>query len=148
MARESPAQFDPKVDYYSVLHVPPTASSSDIKRSYRDLLLRLHPDRNESESAADECTGIVNAYRVLIDEDLRKRWEAERKAAKEEESNVWKTLRWTDLCIGHGGVRSAECRCGGQFALEEDELKDLGAEEEAILVDCDTCSLSIEVRTK
>ena len=60
-------------DYYEVLSVSRTASSSEIKKAYRTLAMKHHPDRNpddkEAESLFKEC---AEAYEVLSDVQKRK----------------------------------------------------------------------------
>ena len=64
-------------DYYEVLGVSRTASVEEIKRSYRRLAMKYHPDRNhqnkaEAEAAFKEC---AEAYEVLSDEEKRRRYD-------------------------------------------------------------------------
>ena len=59
------------VDYYKVLNVPRTASAADIKRAYRKLSLKYHPDKNSAPDAADKFAEIAAAYDVLSDEEKR-----------------------------------------------------------------------------
>jgi molecular chaperone DnaJ len=67
-----------KRDYYEVLSVSRTASGDEIKRSYRRLAMKYHPDRNEGAGKAEaevkfkECS---EAYEVLSDETKRQRYD-------------------------------------------------------------------------
>ena len=63
-------------DYYSILGVPKTASTDDIKRAYRDLALKYHPDRNKTKEAEEKFKVINEAYAVLGDPEKRKQYDA------------------------------------------------------------------------
>lgn len=58
-------------DYYKVLGVSKSASAADIKRAYRKLSLKYHPDKNSSPEAATKFAEIANAYDVLSDPEKR-----------------------------------------------------------------------------
>ncbi len=61
-----------KRDYYEVLEVTRTASGDEIKRSYRKLAVRYHPDKNPGDaSAEDRFKELGEAYDVLMDEEKR-----------------------------------------------------------------------------
>jgi curved DNA-binding protein len=59
-------------DPYSVLGVSRTADSKEIRKAYRALAKRFHPDRNKSKSAEDRFKSINGAYDVVGDEHKRK----------------------------------------------------------------------------
>jgi len=66
-----------KRDYYEVLGIARTASVEEIKRAYRRLAMKYHPDRNDenkakAEMAFKEC---AEAYEVLGDEEKRRRYD-------------------------------------------------------------------------
>jgi len=65
-----------KRDYYEVLGVEKTASADDIKRAYRRLAIKYHPDKNPGDKDAEakfkEC---AEAYEVLSDTEKRARYD-------------------------------------------------------------------------
>lgn len=60
-----------KRDYYEVLEVPRTASTDDIKKAYRKLARKYHPDINRDADAEDRFKEVNEAYEVLSDTDQR-----------------------------------------------------------------------------
>jgi molecular chaperone DnaJ len=69
-------------DYYQVLGVPKNASSAEIKKAYRKLAQRFHPDRNRGDKEAEErFKEISAAYDVLEDEEKRKQYDQVREMA-------------------------------------------------------------------
>ncbi len=63
-------------DYYKVLGVDRQASEDQIKRAYRDLAKKYHPDKNPGDKAAEEKFKSINeAYEVLKDPQKRKRYD-------------------------------------------------------------------------
>ena len=57
------------VDYYEILSVSRTASHTDIKKSYRKLAMKYHPDKNPGDKEAeDKFKSCTEAYEVLSDE--------------------------------------------------------------------------------
>ena len=55
-------------DYYDVLGISKTAGQEDIKKAYRNLAFKYHPDRNPNDKAAEEkFKEISQAYAVLSD---------------------------------------------------------------------------------
>jgi molecular chaperone DnaJ len=60
-----------KRDYYEVLGVSKDASKDDVKRAYRKLALKYHPDRNKSDGAEEKFKEMSEAYAVLSDDEKR-----------------------------------------------------------------------------
>lgn len=66
-------------DYYKTLGVPKTAKAADIKKAYRDLARKYHPDANKGNAEAEErFKEITEAYNVLSDEKQRKEYDEAR----------------------------------------------------------------------
>lgn len=63
-------------DYYKILGVERNANKDEIKRAYRKLALKTHPDRNPGNSKAEEHFKEINeAYQVLSDPEKRSRYD-------------------------------------------------------------------------
>lgn len=64
-----------KRDYYEVLGVSKDASKDDLKRAYRELALKYHPDRNKSPGAEEKFKQLSEAYAVLSDDEKRAQYD-------------------------------------------------------------------------
>ena len=64
-------------NHYDVLGVSQDAGDMEIKKAYRSLSLKYHPDRNQSEEAKDMIQKVNEAYEVLGDKSKRKQYDME-----------------------------------------------------------------------
>lgn len=63
-------------DYYKVLGVERTATQDEIKKAYRKLAIKYHPDKNQGDKAAEEkFKEVTEAYEVLGKEDSRRKYD-------------------------------------------------------------------------
>ena len=56
---------------YNILGIAPNATTDDIKKRYRSLAMRFHPDRNSEVGAESRFNAIQQAYEVLTDTKRR-----------------------------------------------------------------------------
>ena len=65
-----------KRDYYEILGVSRTSSPDEIKKAYRQMAMKFHPDRNPGNTEAEEkFKEAAEAYEVLGDQDKRRRYD-------------------------------------------------------------------------
>jgi len=89
-------------DFYAVLGVSASASQDEIKKKYRKLASKHHPDKNPNDNkAAERFKEISEAYQVLGDEDKRKQYDQ---------------MRRLGAFGGFGGARPGGARGGGPGA--------------------------------
>ena len=62
-------------DLYEVLQVERTCSSDDLKRSYRKIAVKVHPDRCKDPKATEAFQKVSHAYQTLSDENKRKNYD-------------------------------------------------------------------------
>jgi molecular chaperone DnaJ len=106
-------------DYYQVLGVSEDADADAIKKSYRKLARKYHPDANPDDPAAEErFKEISEAYRVVSDPEKRKQYDAMRKAGAGAGFGAGPE--------GFGGFGYGQTGAGGQWRTVD--LGDLDAE--------------------
>ncbi|MDP2644980.1 MAG: J domain-containing protein [Desulfobacterales bacterium] len=66
----------PETDYYKLLEINKTASDEELKRAYRKLAMKYHPDRTKGDKVAEEqFKKVSEAYAVLSDKEKRKQYD-------------------------------------------------------------------------
>src|SRR5438552_16895741 len=107
-------------DYYTVLGVPASATQDEIKKQYRKLAAKHHPDKNPNDpKAAERFKEISEAYQVLGDAEKRKQYDQ---------------MRQLGAFGGFGGARRGGPFTGGAapgggaggFRFEEFDIGGLG----------------------
>ncbi|MCK4642366.1 DnaJ domain-containing protein [bacterium] len=66
-------------DYYKVLGIPENASQDEVKRTFRKLAKKYHPDINKAAGAADKFKEVNEAYQILSDKEKRNKYDTYRK---------------------------------------------------------------------
>ena len=111
-------------DYYKVLGVDKNASIEDIKRTYRKLAKKYHPDKNPGNKQAEEKFKEINeANEVLSDADKKARYDrlSSSYSSWQQAGGSPGSFRWEDL-FGSGGNRTSGQR------VDVNDLSDLFGE--------------------
>lgn len=62
-------------DYYKTLGIPRGSTDEDVKKAYRKLALKYHPDKNKSPGAEEKFKEVAEAYEVLSDKKKREMYD-------------------------------------------------------------------------
>jgi len=106
-------------DYYKTLGVDRKASEADIKRAYRKLAMKHHPDRNPgNKQAEDKFKEINEAYQVLSDPQKRQRYDqlGDSYSTWQQRGGVPGSFNWEEWATAPGG---------GNVRVEVGNLDDL-----------------------
>ncbi len=98
-----------KRDYYEVLGVARDASADEIKKAYRKLAIKLHPDRNKEADAEDRFKEVSEAYAVLSDGEKRQRYDQFGHAGIDQQyssEDIFRNADFGDIFRGMGGFGS------------------------------------------
>jgi len=102
------------MEYYDALGVEKGASAQEIKKAYRQLALKYHPDKNKDNKAAEEkFKGISEAYAVLSDPEKKKQYDTYGSADFQQrysQEDIFRNFNMDDILgqFGFGG------RAGGR----------------------------------
>jgi curved DNA-binding protein len=110
-------------DYYSILGVNKNASQEEIKRAYRKLAMKYHPDKNPNKKEAEERFKEINeAYAVLSDKEKRKQYDtfgAEGFRQRFTQEDIFRGFDMEEILSSlFGGRGKRESRFGGRGGFD------------------------------
>ncbi len=118
-------------DYYKTLGIEKTADPEDIKKAYRKLALKYHPDRNPNNREAEEkFKKISEAYAVLSDPEKRKQYDnfgSDQFSQKFSQEDIFRDFDINQILrdIGFGGVGGGGGRRGAYTFRTGDPFGDI-----------------------
>ena len=124
-------------DYYKILGIEKTASAEEIKKAYRKLALKWHPDKNPNNKAAeDKFKKISEAYAVLSDMQKRKDYDmygsADQFRQGYTQEDIFRGFDLNDILRGFGfgdlggkGTRTFRTSRGGGSFTQNDSFSDI-----------------------
>ncbi|MFW6120847.1 MAG: molecular chaperone DnaJ [Petrotogales bacterium] len=94
-----------KRDYYEILGVDKNADKSEIKKAYRKLALKYHPDKNPDKDSEEKFKEISEAYAVLYDDEKRKMYDRYGHAGIDQQytaEDIFREADFSDIFRGMG----------------------------------------------
>ncbi|XP_071974686.1 dnaJ homolog subfamily C member 24 isoform X1 [Engystomops pustulosus] len=135
-------------DWYHILGAHPSDSPAELKQKYQKLALLYHPDKQHGDTSSEQDAEgaqrfieISRAWKILGSEEARRAYDLQRRDGALTQSFPVDNQIDLEEMMWHEDEEyySYSCRCGGQYIAGESDL------EQTSLVNCDTCSLIIEV---
>ncbi|WP_339782655.1 DnaJ C-terminal domain-containing protein [uncultured Marinobacter sp.] len=103
-------------DYYAVLGVSESASPEEIKKSYRKLARKYHPDVSKEDNADEKFKDLGEAYEVLKDPEKRAEYDQLRKYGAQSDGSFQPPPGWQSQSgFGGGGYTEADSRQFSDF---------------------------------
>ncbi len=116
------------IDYYEILQISKDASGAEIKKAYRKLAIKYHPDKNPNDKEAEEKFKLINeAYSVLSDDEKRNIYDRYGKEGLEGQGSGFQSGNMDDIMDifnsmfggGFGGFGSSQRQNSGmQYGMD------------------------------
>ncbi|OUM51383.1 hypothetical protein BVG19_g478 [[Candida] boidinii] len=107
-------------NHYSVLGIDKNASGSDIKKSFRKLALKYHPDKNKSSDAEENFKKINESYKILSDSIKKREYDQKLQTEQQQQEQQQRQQReqesqFQSFYRTHGSPRFAEAAADHAF---------------------------------
>ncbi|PKI34072.1 hypothetical protein CRG98_045529 [Punica granatum] len=96
--------FGGEQNHYDVLGLNQSATTADVKRAYRLLARKYHPDVSKESQSGEAFKSIRHAYEVLSNDATRTQYDTELQF--QEDRGTQHRVRWSDCCEYHDGIRT------------------------------------------
>jgi len=94
-----------KRDYYEILGITKSANAEEIKKAYRKVALKYHPDRNQGDKAAEEkFKEAAEAYEILSDEQKKARYDQYGHAGVDNQGGGYHSGNMEDIFRNFGDI--------------------------------------------
>ena len=103
------------IDYYKILEVPKTASDKEIKKSYRKLARKYHPDVNPNDDSAKKKFQQINEANEVLS-DVKKRIKYDKYGKDWEHGEAYEKARQQQQQYQYSGSGQQYSRAGGNFS--------------------------------
>lgn len=136
------------MNYYEILGCSKESSAEDLKRAYRALALKFHPDKSRPEQDGVKFQQVSEAWQILGDPKLREEYDA---AQRQDELDAksdptYARISYNDMKTldGEEALLTYPCRCGGSYCVEKKYVEQKGL---LVQVPCSECTFLIMINT-
>ncbi|KAL4476611.1 hypothetical protein ABPG72_000770 [Tetrahymena utriculariae] len=131
-------------NYYEILEVSLDATFEEIKKSFQKKIRQEHPDKSSDENSQKKASKLIEAYKVLSDENLRseynKQYEQQHQKANRgqcfDQINLEKQSNLIDY----------ECEQCGE--INTIQIASRNKDEDFVIVECIGCNLKLQINLK
>ncbi|ANB50484.1 hypothetical protein [Powai lake megavirus] len=102
------------MNYYDILEINQNATQEDIKKSYKKLVIKYHPDKNLNKNTIDKFQQIQSAYQCLSNKKTRKEYDIKR--------NNYTSINFNFDINDYYNIISEICE---KYELDELEIKEI-----------------------